>query len=377
MSKKKTKEEFLKELHNKCENYRNGEFVVLGKYRKNDIPIIIKNKYGYLKVRPSDILRKCLKFKTSSAIFKDAYFKELLREKSKAFRKGKYQLVSEYNGVKEVITVKDKYGYLKSTPADLLAGKIPSILSAIDIKSYVHNMLILHNEDYKSNNFEVIEWYNGRKKPMIFKDKYGLYKVYLHNLLRNCRIWLPSAINLGDNIRNRLIEARGNKYDYSLLDGIKTVSDEKLKIICREHGIFEQWYYHHYKEGAGCPKCGKLSAIEILKNNPTGWSYTSWVESALKSKNFDSFKTYIIKFIDKETNEAFYKIGRTFLTIKLRFAQINKVYNKEILYIFEDNDPMKVINKERELLRLNKENRYLPSRNFHGKNECFSKVIYE
>lgn len=106
MSKKKTKEEFLKELYNKCENYRNGEFIVLGEYRKNDIPIIIKNRYGYLRVRPSDILRKCLQFKTSSAIFKDNYFRELLREKSKPFRKGSYQLVSKYNGVKMNVLVK-------------------------------------------------------------------------------------------------------------------------------------------------------------------------------------------------------------------------------------------------------------------------------
>jgi hypothetical protein len=68
---------------------------------------------------------------------------------------------------------------------------------------------------------------------------------------------------------------------------------------------------------------------------------------------------------------------RTFLTVHLRFAQINMYYNKDILYIYEDNDPIKVINKELELLKLNKENRYLPKRNFHGKNECFSKVEYD
>lgn len=377
MSKKKTHIEFLDELYNNCPLYKNGEFKVVGIYRKNFIPIIVKNKYGYLKVTPTEILRKCKQIKTSSAIFKDAYFRELLREKSKPFRKGKYQLISEYKGVKEIIIVKDKYGKLKSTPADLLAGKTPSIVSAIDIKSYVHNMLILHNDDYKSGKFEVIEWYNGKKQPMIFRDKYGLYKVYLHNLIKNCKIWLPSAINLGDNVRNRLIEVRGDKYDYSLLNGIKSVNEEKLKIICKKHGVFEQWYYHHYKEGSGCPKCGKLSAIEILKNNPTGWSHSDWIKSALKSKNFDSFKTYIIRFTDKVTKEQFIKIGRTFLTIHLRFAQINMHYNKEILYLFEDDDPIKVINKELELLKLNKQNTYLPKRNFHGKNECFSKVEYD
>ena len=185
MSKRKTHEEFLIELEGRCDLYKNGEFKVIGKYTKNFIPILIKNKYGYLRVTPTEILRKCKQLKTSSAVFKDAYFRELLRDKSKSFRQGKYQLVSKYNGVKEIIIVKDRYGELKSTPADLLAGKTPSIVSAIDIKSYVHNMLLIHNDDYKSGSFQVIKWYVNRKTPMIFKDKYGLYNVYLHNLLMN------------------------------------------------------------------------------------------------------------------------------------------------------------------------------------------------
>ena len=273
MSKKKTREEFLKELYDKCPNYRNGEFVVLGKYIKNDIPIIIKNKYGYLKVRPSDILRKCLKFKTNSAIFEDAYFRELLREKSKSFRKGQYQLVSTYNGVKEIIIVKNKYGLMKSTPADLLSGRTPGIISALNIDSYVHNILMNTNDDYKSGNFKIIRGYKVLRNPMIFEDKYGTYNVYLQNLTKNMKIWLPSAVDLSSNVKNRLLEIRGNEYDYSLLVGLKDVQD-KLNIICRLHGVFQQNYFHH-KSGSGCPKCGTLSAAEILKENPTGWSHTS------------------------------------------------------------------------------------------------------
>lgn len=376
MSKRRTHEEFLIELYNNCPLYRNGEFKVIGKYNKNFIPIIIKNKYGYLRVTPSEILRKCKQIKTSSAIFKDNYFRELLREKSKPFRKGKYQLISQYNGVKEVIIVKDKYGELKSTPADLLAGKIPSIISAIDIKSYVHNMLIMHNDDYKSGNFEVIKWYVDRKTPMIFKDKYGLYNVYLHNLLMNYKIWLPSAINLADNIKNRLIEVRGNEYDYSLIKGIKSSHQDKLEIICKKHGVFKQNYYHH-KSGSGCPKCGKESASIILRENPTGWSHTSWIKTAQNSKNFDSYKTYVVKFKDKKTGEEFLKIGRTFLTIHLRFNEINRYYDKEVLFLFESENPLDVISKELDLLKLNKNNKYLPQRVFHGLHECFSKVVYD
>ena len=44
----------------------------------------------------------------------------------------------------------------------------------------------------------------------------------------------------------------GNKYDYSLV--IYEKSREKIKIICKEHGIFEQEPANHSR-GQGCPMC--------------------------------------------------------------------------------------------------------------------------
>jgi hypothetical protein len=44
----------------------------------------------------------------------------------------------------------------------------------------------------------------------------------------------------------------GAKYDYSLVDCSAT--KDKVKIICKDHGIFEQRYASH-KKGQGCPKC--------------------------------------------------------------------------------------------------------------------------
>jgi hypothetical protein len=44
----------------------------------------------------------------------------------------------------------------------------------------------------------------------------------------------------------------GERYDYSLID---YNPKNKVKIICKEHGIFEQSPYRHI-EGQGCPQCG-------------------------------------------------------------------------------------------------------------------------
>lgn len=56
------------------------------------------------------------------------------------------------------------------------------------------------------------------------------------------------------------------KYDYSLVN--YKSSKEKVKIICHEHGEFEQSPYHHTKRKHGCPNCSKnrkISKLEIIE----------------------------------------------------------------------------------------------------------------
>ena len=65
-------------------------------------------------------------------------------------------------------------------------------------------------------------------------------------------------------IRSKLIH--GNVYDYSLVN-YKNAHD-KVKIICKNHGIFTQIPHHHY-EGMGCKKCGwsEIDRIEFIERS--------------------------------------------------------------------------------------------------------------
>ena len=90
---------------------------------------------------------------------------------------------------------------------------------------------------------------------------------------------MPKKLTIEEFISKSKVK-HGDMYGYSEVEYITSLN--KVNIICKKHGVFEQWYYHHYKEGCGCPKCGKLSAIEILKQTPTGWSHSDWIKSALK-----------------------------------------------------------------------------------------------
>lgn len=55
----------------------------------------------------------------------------------------------------------------------------------------------------------------------------------------------------------RAVEKHGDRYDYSITEVIN--SREKVKIICKTHGIFEQYMHNHVKAGAGCPSCFSAS----------------------------------------------------------------------------------------------------------------------
>lgn len=163
-------------------------------------------------------------------------------------------------------------------------------------------------------------------------------------------------------------ELHGDKYDYS--ETIYINDSTKVKIKCRIHGNFNQTPNSHL-QGSGCIKCGMESTIKYNKENPQGWTVSNWEKSALKSKNFDSFKVYIIRCWNG--SEGFYKIGRTYTSTKKRFkTKILMPYNFEILKEFIFNNSIDAFNKEKELKRINKKYKYVPLIHFCGKHECFS-----
>ena len=81
-----------------------------------------------------------------------------------------------------------------------------------------------------------------------------------------------------------------DKYDYSLVE-YKTCQ-EKVKIICPIHGIFEQTPLEH-KQGNNCPKCSHRS-----------YKYTTdeWIEKAkvVHGNKYDYSK------VDYKNNQTFH-----------------------------------------------------------------------
>jgi hypothetical protein len=65
-----------------------------------------------------------------------------------------------------------------------------------------------------------------------------------------------------ENFIERAQKIHGEKYVYSLVKYINSTS--KVKIICSEHGIFEQSYKGHILNKSGCPKCGLEKIKKVI-----------------------------------------------------------------------------------------------------------------
>ena len=150
-----------------------------------------------------------------------------------------------------------------------------------------------------------------------------------------------------------------NKYDYSLV-AYKN-SKEKVKIICKHHGIWEQSPNHHL-QGRGCPICAL---------SEQGWTRSKFKDKCTKNNNSKGI-LYILECFND--TEHFYKIGITSNSVKKRYAS-----TREMPYLYSVvkeivGDPTYIYDLEIKLHQINKENQYIPSIPFAGHaSECFSK----
>lgn len=293
-----------------------------------------------------------------------------------------YDYVEYKNSITKVKIICPEHGEFKQIPNNHLRGAICKRCS--DIKKgiklrvpkehFFKTAKEVHGENYDYSKVEYID--NNTRVEIICRIHGSFYQTpYSHlngSKCRKCANFLSSRKKLYNNdlFIKKSIDIHGNKYDYSLVE-YKT-STSKVKIICKKHGVFSQLANHHMR-GVGCAECKNELTSNRGKQKPTGWNITNWERAGERSKNFDSFKVYVIKCWNEE--EEFYKIGRTFLKTNRRFKCISRMpYNYEIINEFIFETAKGAFDKENELKKLNKKFKYLPKIKFDGMYECFIKI---
>jgi Zn finger protein HypA/HybF involved in hydrogenase expression len=135
-------------------------------------------------------------------------------------------------------------------------------------EEYIKKSNITHSNKY---DYSLIEYENQRSiLNIVCKEHGNFYQIaYSHLSGIGCPKCGGSKRKTTEEFINESNDVHNNKYIYSLT--IYKSSHKKVKIICPDHGEFEQTPNSHIR-GNKCPKCeldmskGELKITEYLKN---------------------------------------------------------------------------------------------------------------
>ena len=254
-----TTEEFIekaKEIHGDKYDYSKVEYT-----STNDKVCIICPEHGDFWQRPHNHLKgqgcpKCSgRFKTDTEYF---------IEKAKKIHGNKYDYskVEYINAHTKVCIICPEHGEFWQTPQNHLQNKGCKLCGVEEVKktkAYTNENFIelsnkIHGGKYR---YDKVKYVNSNTEVIITCPLHGdfVQKPYIHLQGFGCAKCSKRYQYTTSDFIDELRKVHGNRYDYSKT--IYTNSHSKIKIICPEHGVFEQRAYEHL-QGRGCPKCSHI-----------------------------------------------------------------------------------------------------------------------
>ena len=120
---------------------------------------------------------------------------------------------------------------------------------------WINKANITHNNKY---NYSLVDYINNKSEVKIICPEHGEFYQISGLHLSGCGCPKCKGTKKRKTLENFINEANlihNNKYDYSVSE--YDSARLKVKIICPEHGVFEQQADSHLR-GCGCPKCSFL-----------------------------------------------------------------------------------------------------------------------
>lgn len=267
-----------------------------------------------------------------------------------------------------------------------------SVTKQKDINNFITLEERFRNIHSLKYDYSEVVYINMNTKVDIICPKHGIFSQFPHKHL--CGNGCPKCSGKNKTTEEflyEIIKIHGNRYDYSMIEYINTST--KLKIICKEHGVFEQMPSKHLC-GKGCPKCaGKnktteevIKKFENIHNKKYDYSLVKYEISRIKvdviCKEHGIFsvsvnnhlkgsgcptcyknKSHYNKYKNQKTTlyyikiNDFYKVGITKASVESRFKkEIDSGEKIEILKTIEFEDGWEAYKLEQRIL---KETRHL------------------
>lgn len=130
---------------------------------------------------------------------------------------------------------------------------------------FIENARTVHGERY---DYSLVEYVNNRTKVKISCSEHGIFLQAPHdhvNSKSNCPECSGNVKRDNKRFESDARAVHGDRYDYSLVEYVNNSS--KVKIKCKEHGVFVQEAYTHLS-GSMCPKC-RLEINSLNKTSTT------------------------------------------------------------------------------------------------------------
>ena len=215
--------------------------------------------------------------------------------------------------------------FLKGVGCPKCSGKIGN-------EDFINKSSIIHNDKY---NYSKTNYTKTSNKVLISCPEHGEFKQYPYYHLKGIGCPKCSGRNkTNEEIIKKFREIHDNKYDYSKLNYVR--SKEKLTIICKKHGEFKQLFNNHLKYE--CPRCsGKIVLNEdfIEKSNMVhdykyDYSKTKYIKASEKV-------TIICKIhgdFEQNANSHFMGIGCPKCSSSKGEIEISKILKDNLIEFF-------------------------------------------
>ena len=185
--------------------------------------------------------------------------------KAKAVHNDKYDYsLVKYKGSKVLVKIIcPTHGEFLQVPNSHLNGNGCRKCSGNNYKKTTEEFILeakkIHNNKY---DYSLVEYKNNHTLVKIICKEHGAFEQVPSSHLQNHGCPECSGNNHKKTTEEFILEAKkihNNKYDYSMVNYIN--SKTKIKIICKEHGVFEQVSSNHL-QGQGCPRCAGIQKLD-------------------------------------------------------------------------------------------------------------------
>lgn len=152
------------------------------------------------------------------------------------------------------------HGEFEQTPAMHLFGQGCS--ECVGLKKLTTDKFIQKAKNIHGDKYDysLVDYKNNKTKIKIICPEHGIFEQAPNSHYSNgCSKCSFKYKPSTEEIIKKLSHLHKNIYDYSLVEYKN--AHTKIKIICKKHGVFEQATNHHLR-GAGCPNC-KISKGEL------------------------------------------------------------------------------------------------------------------